>query len=255
MNTKHAPGAPTQLNARIQRVPDEAPTPAPTPPPSFDYDVAIVGLGYVGLPTALEYHGAGLRVLALEASPDRLGAITAGAVDLVPADAARLDEALADDRFELTLDASRLRTARSVIICVPTPVDEFLMPDLGPLRSACATVVAAATPGQLLMLTSTTYVGCTQDLLVHPLARHGLSVGEDVFVAFSAERIDPGSVAVTQDAVPRVVGGATAACEHRAVELLASYASHVHPVKSLATAEMTKLLGEHVSRRQHRPHQ
>lgn len=236
MNTQHAPGAQTQLNARIQRVP------APTSSSTFTYDVAIVGLGYVGLPTALEYHGAGLRVLALDVSPDRLAAINAQTVDLVPSDAALLSTALGDDRFELTVDTAELTRARAVIICVPTPVDEFLMPDLGPLKMACATAVAAATSGQLLMLTSTTYVGCTDDLLVQPLARRGLPVGEDVFVAFSAERIDPGSVALTQDAVPRVVGGATPECEHRAVELLASYASHVHPVRSLATAEMTKLL-------------
>lgn len=213
-----------------------------TATPQFDYDVAVVGLGYVGLPTALAHHESGLRVLALDASPERLMAIGSGLVDLNSTDLGRLSDALDEDSFQLTIDTSELSRARSVIVCVPTPVDHHLVPDLAPLRIACASVVARAVPEQLLMLTSTTYVGCTQDFLVAPLRRRGLEVGQDVFVAFSAERIDPGSQKVEQEAVPRVVGGATPACEQRAVELLGTATHHIHPVPSLETAEMTKLL-------------
>ena len=92
------------------------------------------------------------------------------------------------------------------------------------------------------MLTSTTYVGCTHDLVEQPLRERGLEVGHDVFVTFSAERIDPGNVGFAQEAVPRVVGGATARCQEEGVRLLSQYAARVHPVSSLATAEMTKLL-------------
>lgn len=235
MNTKHSTRIAPNQATRIHTL-------RTTVTPTFDYDVAVVGLGYVGLPTALAHHESGLRVLALDASPERLLAIGSGLVDLGDTDLARLDDALRDDQFQLTIDASELSRARSIIVCVPTPVDHHLVPDLSLLQAACATVVARTVPGQLVMLTSTTYVGCTRDFLVTNLRRRGLEVGEDIFVAFSAERIDPGSQAVEQEAVPRVVGGATPACEERAIELLSTATHHIHPVPSLETAEMTKLL-------------
>ena len=209
---------------------------------SDTFDVAIVGLGYVGLPTALAYHHAGARVLALDISSARLSAIRADRADLLESDHRRLAAALGDPTFRLSDDPALLRRAGAVIICVPTPVDEHLMPDLALLRGACQTVVENATAGQLVMLTSTTYVGCTDDLLVQPLIERGLVPGRTVYVAFSAERIDPGNDSVGHEDVPRVVGGATPACEVRAAALLARYAASVHRVHSLATAEMTKLL-------------
>lgn len=221
-------------------------TAAPTQPLSivadFAHDVAIVGLGYVGLPTALAYHASGCRVLALDASPRRLGAIVAGDADLLDSDRVRLSRAIGDDGFRLSDDPTELAAAAAVVVCVPTPVDHQQVPDLAALRAACATVVAAARPGQLLMLTSTTYVGCTHDLLEQPLRERGLVVGRDVFVAFSAERIDPGNAGFAQEDVPRVVGGATPQCEEEGARLLARYAARVHRVSSLASAEMTKLL-------------
>ncbi|MEV7828547.1 nucleotide sugar dehydrogenase [Microbacterium enclense] len=220
---------------------------APVPPrptaTAFDYDVAIVGLGYVGLPTALAYHAGGSRVIALDASSRRLRTIAARGADLIDSDRERLDTALRSPAaFRLTSDVTELSRAAAVVVCVPTPVDARQVPDLTALRAACATVVAAARPGQLVMLTSTTYVGCTRDLVERPLRERGMEVGVDVFVAFSAERIDPGNVGFAQEVVPRVVGGATAECEERGARLLARYADRVHRVSSLATAEMTKLL-------------
>lgn len=210
--------------------------------PPFEYDVAVVGLGYVGLPTALAYHAAGCRVLALDASGRRLDVIRSDRADLLAADHERLRTALTDPRFALSDDPQRLRSAAAVIVCVPTPIDEHLVPELSPLRAACATVVETAMPGQTLMLTSTTYVGCTEDLLVRPLAERGFTVGTDVFVAFSAERIDPGNAAFGHEEVPRVVGGATPQCEEEASRLLLHSVAAVHRVRSLAAAEMTKLL-------------
>ena len=215
----------------------------PAAPPPFDFDVAIVGLGYVGLPTALAYRASGSRVLALDASPRRLRTIAARGADLIDSDRDRLEAALRSPReFRLTSDVSELARAAAIVVCVPTPVDHQQVPDLAPLRAACATVVAAARPGQLIMLTSTTYVGCTHDLVEQPLRERGLEVGRDVFVTFSAERIDPGNVGFAQEVVPRVVGGATPQCQEEGVRLLSRYAARVHPVSSLATAEMTKLL-------------
>jgi UDP-N-acetyl-D-glucosamine dehydrogenase len=208
----------------------------------FDFDVAVVGLGYVGLPTAISYHAGGCRVLALDASEARLATILRGGADLIDRDKHRLTEALLTDRLLLTSRARSISQAAAVVICVPTPVDEYLTPDLRLLAAACETVVANAVPGQLLLLTSTTYVGCTDDLLVKPLRERGFEIGTDIFVAFSAERIDPGNDSVEQEAIPRVVGGADPESEKLAAALLQRYAQAVHPVGSLAAAEMTKLL-------------
>ncbi|PKT66997.1 nucleotide sugar dehydrogenase, partial [Streptomyces populi] len=126
--------------------------------------VAVVGLGYVGLPTALGLLAAGTEVIGLDVSAERLAAIRAGHVDLLPADLERLARFDGDPRFTLTDDPAALARARTVLVCVPTPVDRHLAPDLRALRAAAATVVEHAVPGQLLMLTSTTYVGTTRDL-------------------------------------------------------------------------------------------
>src|SRR3954462_12239323 len=187
------------------------------------FDVAIVGLGYVGLPTALAFHAAGCNVIGLDIATSRLADIREGEVDLVPSDVARLRGALSSTAFEISDDLDLLAGADAVLICVPTPVDEHLAPHLEPLRRACAAVARRAEPSQVIMLTSTTYAGCTRDLLVGPLAERGLVVGRDVFVAFSPERIDPGNSTHAHEDVPRVVGGVTPACTERAVSILDRY--------------------------------
>jgi UDP-N-acetyl-D-glucosamine dehydrogenase len=214
----------------------------PRPRSSFRYDVAVVGLGYVGLPTSLALYDGGSAVLGVDVDPARIAAVTQGAVDVLDSDRARLAAALADDRFALTTDDSLLSAARAVIVCVPTPVDEHRLPDLGILRAACATVVERAVPGQTLILTSTTYVGSTRDLLVAPLQGRGLSVGEDVFVAFSPERIDPGNTRHAQRELPRLLGGVTPRCAERASAALEAGAGRLEVVSSPESAEMAKLL-------------
>ena len=198
--------------------------------PGFAYDVAVVGLGYVGLPTALALHDAGRVVLGLDVDDARLEAIRQGRVDVLDSDRERLGVALDSDAFELTTNPVLLRNAATVVVCVPTPIDEHLLPDLSILKSACATVVAQAVPGQTVVLTSTTYVGTTRDLLVAPLQARGLVVGEDVFVAFSPERIDPGNDRHLQRDLPRVLGGVTPACTERATEVLKSTAGRIEVV-------------------------
>lgn len=159
----------------------------------FAFDVAIIGLGYVGLPTSLAFHAAGCRVLGIDISENRLDIVRRQRADLVDADRRRLADALEDPGYATTGEIARLSDAATVIVCVPTPVDEHLTPELGILRRACKSVVEHAVPGQVLILTSTTYVGSTRDLLATELSAKGLRVGTDVFVAFSPERIDPGN--------------------------------------------------------------
>jgi UDP-N-acetyl-D-glucosamine dehydrogenase len=228
-------GSPTSGQTAVLDRPDVGPA-------AFRFDVAIVGLGYVGLPTALTFHAGGARVVGLDISRARLAAIHAGAVDLLETDRVRLERAMRDtEAFHLGDDMAVLADAAAVLVCVPTPVDDHLLPDLAALTAACQTVVQHTARGQVLMLTSTTYVGCTQDLLVKPLRARGLTVGEDVFVAFAPERIDPGNDRHEHREVPRVVGGVTRRCTERAVEALRGCAARLHPVRDAETAEMTKL--------------
>jgi nucleotide sugar dehydrogenase len=218
-------------------------TMAPTDRSVAIRSVAIVGLGYVGLPTALAFADADepIDVIGLDVSDQRLQSIRDGQVDLIPADIARLDRVLAGNGMELTRDSARLRAADAVIICVPTPVDRHLTPDLRALRSACDTVVQHARDGQTIVLTSTSYVGTTNDLLVEPLRDRALRIGSEIFVAFSPERIDPGNTTMTQEMVPRVVGGVTPECARRTAALLQRIAPAAHVVSSPSVAEFSKL--------------
>ena len=203
--------------------------------------VAIVGLGYVGLPTAVELHGKSPRIIGIDVSEQRLRDISARGADLTEADQERLAAALADGSLELTSDPAAAAAAETVIICVPTPVDTNQTPDLAALRAACAAVVQYAVPGQMIILTSTSYVGTTRDLLTEPLLQRGLTAGTDINVAFSPERIDPGNADHLQSETPRVVGGATEACTSRAAEVIGRLTDSVYLVSSPDAAEATKL--------------
>ena len=207
----------------------------------FSYDIAIVGLGYVGLPTALAFHAAGHRVLGVDVDPSRVEDIRSGAADLGSHDLRRLAAALSSHTFSMAASADRLAEAATVIICVPTPVTEDRAPDLTAIRGASDTVVRTAVAGQTLILTSTTYVGSTRELLGQPLVERGLHPGRDLFVAFSPERIDPGNERHSHEDVPRVVGGLTGTCTERAAMALAGYVRELHVVSSAECAEFTKL--------------
>lgn len=180
-------------------------------------------------------------MLAIDTSAERLAKVRDGAADLLESDRARLEAALRDDGFALVADPSYASWARAVIICVPTPVTAQLVPDLRAVAVACEAAVHQAVPGQVIILTSTSYVGCTEDLLAAPLAARGLRAGQDVFVAFSPERIDPGNDRYTHEVVPRVVGGATPQCTAAAAKVLAHCTRNVHEVSSTGAAELTKL--------------
>lgn len=203
--------------------------------------VAIVGLGYVGLPTALALYSRCPRIIGLDISAERLGVIASGEADLTTADQARLTDALADQTLQLTSDPSHLTEAQAIIICVPTPVDSDRVPDLAALSGACDTVVRHARPGQTIILTSTSFVGTTREMLIDPLTERGLRVGQDVFVAFSPERIDPGNPDHVQRETPRVVGGHTHECTVHAARLLNKLTDSVYLVSSPEAAEATKL--------------
>ncbi|HZO61276.1 MAG TPA: nucleotide sugar dehydrogenase [Solirubrobacterales bacterium] len=203
--------------------------------------VAVLGLGYVGLPTGIGLATGGAKVTGIDVSERRLQDIREGSVDLAAGEREHLRSALELNGLMLTSSPGALEAADAVMICVPTPVDDRLEPDLRMLRAACETVVAHARRDQVIVLTSTTYVGSTQELLAQPLAERGLRPGREIFVAFSPERIDPGNGHWDQCDVPRVVGGVTDRCAREAAQIVGSVSAGVHIVSSCEAAEMTKL--------------
>ncbi len=203
--------------------------------------VAVVGLGYVGLPTAIALRSAGAHIIGIDVSARRLQEIRSGGAELLSSEQEDLRGYLQGDGFVLTEDIAALEAADLVLLCVPTPIDEQRRPQPEILRRACASVVRHARAGQTLVLTSTTYVGTTRELLVDPLAERGLRVGEDVFVAFAPERIDPGVSDHAQLRTPRVIGAVTERCFKRAAALLRHTCERLHRMSSPEAAEMVKL--------------
>jgi UDP-N-acetyl-D-glucosamine dehydrogenase len=203
--------------------------------------VAVLGLGYVGLPTAIALAQAGIPVLGVDRSAPRLEAIAKGKVDLLVREREHLSQLLKDGGLRLSSDSAALAQADVVLVCVPTPIDDACRPDVRILKGACETIVACARAGQTFVLTSTSYVGSTRELLVEPLERRGLQAGTDVFVCFSPERINPGVAEHTQATTPRIIGGFSEECCARATVVLANTCLSLQRVSSLEAAEMTKL--------------
>jgi UDP-N-acetyl-D-glucosamine dehydrogenase len=202
--------------------------------------IGIVGLGYVGLPLAVAFAEAGNEVTGLDLDPAKVESLNAGRsyIEDVP------DAALASlgERLRATADYADLSACEAAIVCVPTPLTSSREPDLTYLLEAAGSLSAVLRPGRLVVLESTTYPGTTREQLTPILERSGLSVGEDLFVAFSPERIDPGRTDYTIRTTPKLVGGMTAACTERARELYALVCDEVVVVSTPETAELSKLL-------------
>jgi UDP-N-acetyl-D-glucosamine dehydrogenase len=203
--------------------------------------VAIVGLGYVGLPLAVAFAEAGEDVVGFDTDPSKLAAIADGDSYIEDIPSARL-QAVAE-RITPTADPEALRAAQAIVIAVPTPLTENREPDLGPLEAASAMVAGIVGTGQLVVLESTTYPGTTRDKLIPALeTASGLKAGEGFNVAFSPERVDPGRTDFTLRTTPKVVGGHTQACLERALDLYGAVCDHLVPVSSTEIAELSKLL-------------
>jgi UDP-N-acetyl-D-glucosamine dehydrogenase len=202
--------------------------------------VGIVGLGYVGLPLAVEFAEAGQRVICVDTSVGRVAALRRGEsyIEDIPDDRLRAVAA----NLEPTTRASRLALADAIIVCVPTPLTANREPDLGPLTSAAAALSDVVQAGQLIVLESTTYPGTTRERVLPLLEETGLRAGRDFHVAFSPERVDPGRTDHTLRTTPKIVGGLTPTCRVRAEELYSLVCDEIVPVSTLEVAEMAKLL-------------
>ena len=204
--------------------------------------VGIIGLGYVGLPLAMEFAKGGFKVVGYDVSERVVRALMEGRSHIQDVSNADVAALVRRGLFEATTDEKRLVTADAISIAVPTPLGKTRDPDMSYVISAAETVNRAAHKGLLVVLESTTYPGTTREVLLPLLEKLGLTVGEDVFLAFSPERVDPGNPVYHTKNTPKVVGGITPACTELASALYSSVIEKVVPVTTTEAAELVKLL-------------
>ncbi len=204
--------------------------------------VGVVGLGYVGLPLAVELARAGFRTIGIDVDPRKADAINRGESYVQDVPTARVAELVATGRLSATTDFSVVRTLDTVNVCVPTPLRKTKDPDLSFVVSALQSVQQHLHRGLLVILESTTYPGTTDEVVQPLLEKTGLTAGRDFFLAFSPERVDPGNQKWTTKNVPKVVGGLTPTCTALATALYSASIERVIPVTSPKVAEMVKLL-------------
>lgn len=206
--------------------------------------VGVIGLGYVGLPLAERAGRVGFPVLGFDVSPERVAHVNQGESYIGDVASSALAALRAAGRIEATTDMVRLRECDVLVICVPTPLNATREPDMRYVEAASNEIAASIRPGQLVILESTTYPGTTRELIMPRIERDGLRVGDQIFLAFSPERIDPGqtsSKGFSVENTPKVVGGVTAHCTELAGAFYGYITSRVVPVSSPDVAELTKL--------------
>lgn len=205
--------------------------------------LGVIGLGYVGLPLAVEKARAGYRTIGFDIQPEKVAMVNAGINyigDVVNEDLRSLVEA---GLLSATTDISQVAQADCVSICVPTPLDRYQQPDISYVKSSAESIVPYMHKDMLIVLESTTYPGTTEELLKPILEKSGLKCGVDFYLAFSPERVDPGNIHFKTKNTPKVVGGVTPQCTEIAAALYESILdAPVHRVSTPAVAEMEKIL-------------
>lgn len=202
--------------------------------------VGVVGLGYVGLPIAVAFAEAGRQVIGLDTDPGKVESLNRGLSYIEDIPSPTL--AALGSRLEATSDYEDLGRCEAVIICVPTPLTGSREPDLSYLNHAADGIARILRPGQLVVLESTTYPGTTRDLIGPALEAGGRVAGEDFYLAYSPERIDPGRTDYTVRTTPKLVGGVTPECTNRAAVLYGQICDLVVPLTGPEVAELSKLL-------------
>ncbi|RPH95113.1 nucleotide sugar dehydrogenase [candidate division KSB1 bacterium] len=204
--------------------------------------VGVVGMGYVGLPLAVEFARKKIHVTGIELSTDKVKRLNAGDSYVLDVNADELKTHVQNGLITATTDYSVIRDLDAISICVPTPLNKTGDPDISFIVSARDEILKYAHPGLLIILESTTYPGTTEELVVPEFENRGLKVGTDVFVAFSPERVDPGNPVYHTDNTPKVVGGHTANCLKAAMAVYGLIIQKPVPVSSTRAAELAKLL-------------
>ncbi len=204
--------------------------------------IAIVGLGYVGLPLLLAYARAGYRVIGFDIDDRKTAHLLRGESYIKHIPAEQVAAAVAGGKLDATTNFTRIAEADAVILCVPTPLDHHFEPDLSFVRDTLDAVIPHLKPGSTLSLESTTYPGTTEEEMVPRVIARGLIPGETVFIVYSPEREDPGNPKFAATNIPKVVGGLTPACLAAGVALYEAAFDAVVPVSSCKVAELSKLL-------------
>ena len=205
--------------------------------------IGVIGMGYVGLPLALEFSHAGFRVIGFDIDKAKTEKLNAGLsyIRHIPSD--KIDKAVRSGKFESTNDFSKIAETGAVLICVPTPLDEHRSPDLSYIKSTGRTIAPYLSKGTLVCLESTTYPGTTEQLLGPVLEKgSGMAVGSDIMLAFSPEREDPNNPDFTTSTIPKVLGGCDEQSLRAADALYSTIVKQTVPVSSCGVAEAAKLL-------------
>jgi UDP-N-acetyl-D-glucosamine dehydrogenase len=203
--------------------------------------VAIVGLGYVGLPLACALAEAGHHVIGIDSSKEKVDGINAGRSHIDDVTAGQLRTLIEHRRLTATQDYQAASASDVAIIAVPTPIDEYRVPDLSFVQAAAKSLSEVMPKGSLVVLESTTYPGTTEDVLVAAFRDRGYMPGVDVFIGYSPERIDPGNSTWNIHNTPKVVCGLTKSCLELTIALYSTFVDKVVPVSNIRTAEITKL--------------
>ena len=204
--------------------------------------VGVVGLGYVGLPLIDAFYNAGLSCLGLDVDQKKVDALNAGKSYIAHIGDDKIKAWVDAGKLEATVDMARLSEADAILICVPTPLSESRDPDLKYVVATTEAIAKVARPGQLIVLESTTYPGTTKDVMVPILEKSGLKIGEELFVAYSPEREDPGNASFVAATIPKVVGGYDEASRDLANALYSHAVTETIPVNSCEVAEACKIL-------------
>jgi UDP-N-acetyl-D-glucosamine dehydrogenase len=205
--------------------------------------IAIVGLGYVGLPLCLQFGRSGVQVLGLDVDPAKVESINAGRSYIQHIDGVAIRELIDKGTLSASTDASKVREVEAIIICVPTPLNKNREPDISFILKTGESIAPHLAKGTLVVLESTTYPGTTdEDLRAVLESGSGLKAGTDFHLAFSPEREDPGNPDSKVAVIPKVIGGYTPACLERAKALYGRAIQTIVPVSSCRAAEATKLL-------------
>ncbi len=204
--------------------------------------IGVIGLGYVGLPLAVEFATEAFTVTGIDLDRQRVNSVNAGRSYIPDVTSETMGKRVRSKRLLATSTYEHLASLDAIIICVPTPLRKTGEPDVSFILSAAKEIAAALRPGQLIILESTTYPGTTDEALLPMLEAGGLKVGKDFSLAFSPERIDPGNARYSTRSIPKVVGGMTPTCRRLAMALYGRVIERVVPVSSTKVAEMVKLL-------------
>ena len=207
-----------------------------------DLNICVIGLGYVGLPLVVAFAEAGFKVTGLDVNEQRVEGLNRGRSYIADVPSPAIAAQVEAGRLSATTDASAIASMDAVVICVPTPLSKTRDPDVSFIISASDNVARHFHKGMLVVMESTTYPGTTEEILLPALTADGAVVGEDFWLAFSPERIDPGNKQFTLGNTPKIVGGITRQCGEVAAALYGAICEQVHQVSSCRAAEMVKLL-------------